>query len=120
MTIEFTINGLPKMTNAMASHWRARNAEARKWKDLVAQVVVFHKIKPAKPFTKARLTLTRHSASEPDTDGLISGFKHVIDGLRAIGVIIDDKPSNIGVPEYRWQPAKIRQGFITIKVEGLE
>lgn len=51
-------------------------------------------------------------------DGLVSGFKHVIDGLVVAGVIVDDKPSVIGQSQYRWtyRPSK-QGGMISVKIE---
>jgi hypothetical protein len=118
--IEFTIPGLPKRTNNSSSSWKARYAEARKWKRLVQETVVLNKLKPPRPFTKAKLTLIRASSLRPDSDGLVSAFKHVIDGLIEAGVLINDKYNNIGMPEYLWEQAPQKKGFITVKVEGIE
>lgn len=67
---------------------------------------------------KAKLSLIRHSSNECDFDGLVSSFKHVIDGLVVAQVIIDDKSSVIDQPSYSWE---FRQrnlgGQISIKIE---
>lgn len=90
-------------------------AEARKWKKAVVAEV--SEQKPSRPLLKAKLKLTRHSSSEPDFDGLVSSFKHCIDGLIEAGVILNDKMSNIGQPTYQWTYAPQKEGFIEIYLE---
>ncbi len=70
------------------------------------------------PLKKAHLTLTRHSSIRPDSDGLVSSFKHVIDGLVDTKIIVDDDYKTIGMPTYLWEKAPAKKGYITIKVEG--
>lgn len=121
MTIEFEIAGLPKIVANSRGHWRVRHKENVKWKLLVRQEVVLLPLnaqeRAAFPFKSATLTLTRLSAREPDFDGLVSSFKHVIDGLKECGVIVDDKMSVIGQPKYFWTYASPRKGKIKVKVE---
>ena len=75
------------------------------------------KEKPCKPLEKAKLTLIRHSSSEPDYDGLVSSFKYVIDSLVTLKILVNDKSKNIGVPDYKWQKAPAMKGFITVGIE---
>lgn len=113
--IEFEIIGLPKMTNGFRrQHWTHRYKEAKKWKALVYEQVSLCK---STPIAEPRLTLTRFSTREPDFDGLVSSFKHVIDGLVEAGAILDDKVSIIGQPTYLWEKAKPKQGKIKVRVE---
>jgi hypothetical protein len=117
--IEFILKGLPDMTNAKArKHWRAHHKESRIWKRGVADYIIINRLKPEAPFKTAKLTLTRHSASAPDSDGLVSCFKHVIDGLVEAGVLENDKFTNIGMPTYLWMYSPRNKGFITIRVEA--
>jgi hypothetical protein len=116
MKYEISLPGLPKMTNSMMSSWRARYGHAKKWKVAVALECHRQKIPLLK---KARLTLTRFSAVESDFDGLVSGFKHLIDGLVEAGVLPSDKMSVIGQPIYRWEFAKRGKGRVTIAIEDL-
>lgn len=124
MTIQFEIADLPKTTNSGGrAHWAMKAKEAKKWKNLTKEAFLrwcgennYWKVPDLK---KAKLTLTRCSAKEPDADGLVSSFKHVIDGLVEAGVIIDDKPSVIGFPNYAWEYARPKQGKIKVKVEAL-
>lgn len=117
--IEFELGGLPKMTNASASrHRMAQYREAQEWKRLVVFTVSI--MKPPKPLKKAVLTLTRFSAVEPDSDGLVSGFKAIIDGLVCAKVLENDKYNNIGMPTYLWVKAPQKQGRVTVRVEEIE
>lgn len=118
-TLEFTLPGLPKMTNAKRrlAHWAQLQQEANKWKQTLMLYLVGKK--PASPLERAKLTLIRGSSVEPDYDGLVSGFKHVIDGLVQAGILMNDKRENIGVPEYAWTYAKAKEGFIRVRVEEI-
>lgn len=116
-SIEFKLEGLPKRTNNSKSNWRARYAEACKWKRLVVLAVGFRK--PKTPLLRAHLTLTRVSSVEPDYDGLVSSGKHVVDGLIAAEVIANDKMSNIGRPDYHWQKGKPGAGYIIVRVDEI-
>lgn len=95
-------------------------AEARKWKKIVTDHTILHKAIPPKPLKRAKLTLTRCSSQEPDFDGLVSSFKHIIDGLILGGIIENDKMSNIGQPTYIWEKAPREKGKVIIEVEGYE
>lgn len=77
-------------------------------------------MRPPEPLKKARLTLIRRSSARPDTDGLVSGFKHIIDGLVEARVLENDSFEHIGFPDYRWEHAKAGKGHVSIKVEELE
>ncbi len=115
--IQLELFGLPKRTNNNSrTHWRAQMAEAKKWKRLVYDMIVLTKNKPRKPLANAKLICTRFSSQPPDFDGLVSSFKHPIDGLVEAGVIASDKMNVIGVPTYLWEKAPIKKGKIKIEV----
>ena len=117
--LEFEVEGLPKMTNSFKrSHWIHTHKERTKWKKLVRHAVE-NQIKPAQPLNSAVLTLVRVSSAEPDFDGLVSGFKPVVDGLVECGVLATDKVSCVGQPAYRWEKGKKGQGKIKVKVESM-
>lgn len=113
---EFEIMGLPKMRNRMSFNWRMAKLEADKWKNHVIGQCESLSITNLN-LDKAKLTFTRYSTSEPDFDGLVSGFKHVLDGLVRAKVIIDDKASIIGQPTFKWEKSKPKQGKIKIRIE---
>ncbi len=114
--LAFELAGLPKLTNSLRVHWRVKHNESVKWKQLVKEKLSWV---PPHPMKKAKITLTRCSSREPDFDGLVSGFKHVLDGLVEAGVLQNDKPSVIGQPTYLWEHAGPRAGKIKIRVEEL-
>lgn len=117
-TLEFTLAGLPPMTNGNGrQHWTVQYKSAKKWKKLVLDRVIDHL--PLKPILRARVTITRHSGMCPDFDGLASGGKRLLDGLVEAGVLQNDKMENIGQPTYLWAKSSPRKGFVTVKVEEI-
>jgi len=116
--IEFTIPFLPRMTNPSGrpTHWAVLNTEKNRIHKMV-WLLVKESAFLGPPMMKARLTLTRASSSEPDFDGLVSGFKRVIDGLVAAGVLINDKQSVIGQSRYVWEKASPKRGCVKVLVE---
>lgn len=117
--IYFELNGLPKTTNSGGrAHWAIKAKEAKYWKYAVS-LALLDCIKPNKPFQKARGTFTRCSSVECDFDGLVSSFKHVVDGLVESKIIIDDKPSCFKA-EYLWEKTKPRFGKIKVMIEEVE
>lgn len=113
--LEFQIAELPRTTNAQNSmHWTAKARYVKHWHSLVRAAA--GKLKPKKPLKTATLTLTRFSSCEPDFDGLVSSFKHVIDGLVVCGVLENDKFSNIGRSGYFWIKSSPKKGFIEVSV----
>jgi hypothetical protein len=111
------LEGLPRMTNPSGRpvHWAVRMKEAQKWKQLVA-LVVPPRNRPIQPLSKARLVFIRFSSVSPDADGLVSGFKHIVDGLVQIGVLKNDTFTITGMPEYRWERSKRGQGKVRVEV----
>lgn len=118
--ISFDLLGLPRMTNISGrkSHWRVLKKESDSWK--VRVIGMCAPIKPPKPLKKAKLTLIRYSSVCPDSDGLVSGFKHIIDGLVLAKVLVNDKFENIGMPTYLWEKAPQKGGRVRIIVEEVE
>lgn len=115
---EFKIHDLPKMINRTSGkHWINKFKESVKWRGLVGAECYKAEINDLK-LDSAVLTLTRHSSKAPDSDGLVSGFKVVIDALVKHGVLIDDNYKIIGMPKYIWEYAPKKQGaFVTVKIE---
>jgi Holliday junction resolvase RusA-like endonuclease len=114
--LEFEIRDLPKMANIESgkSHWRYAEREVKKWRNLVWLTV--RSKKPPEPLVRVKLTLIRFSSSEPDYDGLVRGFKSVVDGLRVCGVLKDDRLKNTGPWDCHWQYAPRGKGFIRVTV----
>lgn len=117
--IEFEIAGLPKTINQIGRHhWTAKAKEAKKWKNAVIMATLGKR--PTEPLIKARCTFTRCSSFCPDSDGLVSSFKHVCDGLIEAGVIVGDTFKVIGMPEFKWEKAPREYGKIKVKVISAE
>lgn len=114
--IVIEIMGLPPMANELfAMHWKERMRSNNKWKRDVGMAVL-QLGKPPVPLQKAEIILTRYSSKQPDPDNMATGFKACMDGLKEIGVIIDDHPDVIGAPKYVWENSKKGKGRITIEV----
>lgn len=120
-TLEFEIKGLPRMNNLASkasTHWRYAHREMQKWHQLVWASV--GRNKPATPLKSFKLTLTRFSLVSPDYDGLVRGFKHIVDALRVCGVIENDRLENTGPWDCRWVKAPAREGKVQIRVEEVK
>jgi hypothetical protein len=114
--VSFSLPGLPATTNSGGrTHWAVKVKEANMWKRLVG--LAASNKRPLKPLKKAKLMLVRYSSSECDFDGLVSSFKHIIDGLVESGILENDKPSNIGQSQYLWEKAPPKNGRIFVAVE---
>ena len=114
---EITIPFLPKMTNAQSRNWRAINAERKKVKSAVKEQL--GKNIPNAPVKHAKLTCIRHSSICPDYDGIVSGFKSVIDGIVEARVLEDDSMDNIGMPSFKWERARKGSGSVTVFIEEI-
>lgn len=116
-SIDFELKGLPRMSNpsGKSSHWRAIDDDRKCWQSSVVAVV--GRNRPPKPLTRVKLTLTRFSSTEPDYDGLVRGFKSVVDGLKMARVIEDDKLSNTGTWDCAWVQVLPKRGRIRVIVE---
>jgi Holliday junction resolvase RusA-like endonuclease len=113
--LEIEILGLPKMTNAnYVNNWKARMGEANKWKTKVIKAC--YGKAPERPLTRAKIIYTRFSSHKPDYDGCVSGFKHIQDGLKKAGIIIDDTWANIE-SIYAWEKALRFKGKVTIQIK---
>ncbi len=115
---EFEIDKLPQMINAIGrKHWAVKHRERKIWQRLINEQCNYNRICGLN-LEKAVITLTRHSNRRPDPDGLVSGFKAVLDSLVKCGVLVDDNFGVIGFPIYKWElrPSKLG-GRITVKIE---
>lgn len=113
--LKFELPGLPKTLNARM-HWAIKMKENQKWKKLVHFMTVGKR--PLRPIPRAHLTLTRFSTREPDFDNLVSGFKPIVDALVECKILENDKMSNIGISDFRWEKCAPKKG--KIKVEMIE
>ncbi len=118
LIVEFEINDLPKMTNRTAGkHWFNKHSESVKFRRLINEQLTLAKVPPLK-LEKAILTLKRYSSKAPDSDGLVSGFKVVIDAIVRYGVLEDDSYKHIGMPNYSWEyRTRKLGGKISVRIE---
>lgn len=117
VVMEFFIPDLPKLPNQMLrKHWTFVMKEKKKWHNLV---VFYSPIPEGPPLKKAKLTLIRKSSRQPDFDGLVGSFKHVVDGLVKVKIIVDDKCDVIGESKYLWEKCKRVDQGILVRVEEM-
>lgn len=119
MKLELVIDGLPPMNTADGIHRWSRHKLKKAWESKVCGAVLMALGRwPEKPLERAQVKITRCSSSEPDFDGLVQGGKFLLDGLVKAGVLVDDRPSVIGQPEFRWERAPRGAGSVRICVEN--
>jgi len=117
--INIEIPGLPKRPNqVLRRHWSTAMNEKKQWYSAVGLAIPARK-RPPRPLHRALVKFGRHSTTPPDYDGLVSSFKWVCDALVYHGILIDDKMSNIGMPEFYWEKAPRKKGFITVEVQEI-
>ena len=78
---------------------------------------------PPRPLERIRFETCRFSALEPDEDNLRASYKHVLDALVRIGVVVDDSTRHVELPTPRWQripSGRGRLGWVEIHVTQLE
>jgi hypothetical protein len=114
--IHLTLMGLPLSTNQLhGKHWSARAKEKTHWLNYIGLIVGNRK--PPEPLKKAHVTYIRHSSKEMDFDNLFGSLKVPLDCLKALKIILDDRPSVIGMPEVRQVPAAQKNGYIELIIE---
>ena len=123
--ITLTFDELPRMQSDIMRPY-ARSAYRRRWKVLVRNAASGRC--PLEPLEVSRLRCTRFSSVMPDYDGLVAGFKPLIDALQPSekdgfpGIIENDRMDNlIGFngpqQEYQWSKCKPRQGYVVMELE---
>lgn len=97
--ISFELAQPTKLLNqVLRMHWskRMKHQRALAWEIRMATM----NSRPVVPFQRARVRIERHSLQTPDFDGMVGGFKHLIDCLLppsskhpvGLGIIVDDNP----------------------------
>lgn len=96
LTIPFAT---PSLNTMLRQHWSVDRKLKARWKRLVwaARLEANDNCLPVPrdAFQRARITITRFSPRMLDADNATGGAKHIVDGLRACGIIIDDTPEHI-------------------------
>lgn len=112
------LDGLPPTLNRLNSmHPMARARLNKKWRESVMWAIKSNI--PITPLKRAKITITRHSSVEGDGDNYTAGYKGIVDSLRYLKIISDDRISNIGNIETPWTKEKPKKGFIELKIEEL-
>jgi hypothetical protein len=119
---EFEMDGLPSVNPADNTHWRAVGREKKRWIDAVHWKTVGRR--PKAPLAQARVTFTRCSSVEPDSDNLAYSFKRVRDALcrpskknpGGCGILQDDDPERLEAV-YLWEKASPRAGKVRVRIE---
>jgi Holliday junction resolvase RusA-like endonuclease len=95
--MKITLNGIPPSLNTTAG--RGNVWEYRKNKTMWTQAVYMKckasKERPAKPFEKARVTITYFFGDRRRHDADNYAGKYLLDGLTKAGVIVDDDLKHI-------------------------
>lgn len=88
---------IPSLNTMLRRHWSVDRKLKARWKRLVwvARLAANGNRLPVPrdSYGRARLTITRISPRTCDPDNLAP--KHLIDGLRACGIIVDDTPEHV-------------------------
>jgi len=115
MKVTVIIPQLPKMANSGRGwNWRVDWADKKRWYEIMS--LRMKQYRPVEPLQELAVTLTRCSSKEPDFDGLVHGFKPVVDSLVRLGFVINDRMSNLKAT-YKWEPSPRNKGFIRIEME---
>ena len=118
-TLEFSSKGLPKTTNSKRrfGHWSQYHRETQKWKQTLVPYLLSKRPMDG-PLQKSKIILIRRSSVEPDFDGLVSSFKHILDSMVDAKIIANDKPRTI-FPEYKWEKTLQKKGNIVVYVQEI-
>jgi hypothetical protein len=120
----------PMNTKATRRHWSVLAKEATQWRDALVPMTAGKR--PPQPLGRARIVLTRCSASkvEPDFDNLVMSFKPIVDALTTSSpnrngrwisradVLADDSPKVLE-RVYRWEQCPLAEQGVTIEVEEI-
>jgi hypothetical protein len=114
----FQIPGIPH-SNAAArlSRW-AIIKEKKRWMEEVHYATLGKR--PEKPLQRSRVTFTRHSSREPDSDNLRYSFKYIRDALtrKHCAIIEDDDPLHLDAV-YCWEKARIKKSMISVEIQEM-
>jgi len=116
--LKVRLEGLPPTLNKLNSmHFMARARINREWREAVWGAIG-NQI-PARPLKRAEITITRHSSVEGDGDNYAGGYKSIIDALRHMKIIENDKVSNIGNIRTLWCREMPRNGWTCLEIQEI-
>lgn len=114
-TIKITIGvPSPSANEWTYKHWRAYSRVKKRWLDLLSQAWLPQRLHLSEPLPRVILAVERVSIKLLDEDNLVAGLKPIIDGLRALGIIVDDTADRLtlGVMDQHKVPHKVEQRTI--------
>lgn len=77
-------------------HWSSYQKARKYWSWLILEAKVNAKIATPTRYEKVTVTVHRYGKSRPlDEDNLYGGCKVILDGLKDVGLILDDSPSHV-------------------------
>jgi len=92
-TIKITIGvPSPSANEWTYKHWRAYSRIKKRWLALLSQAWLPQRLHLSEPLPRVILAVERRSIRLLDEDNLVGGLKPIIDGLRTLGIIVDDAP----------------------------
>ena len=72
------------------------------------------------PFSKAKISYDYYNNREIDIDNFHIGCKAWQDAIVAVGILKDDKPSNLELGHIKWHKCKRGKEGVAIEIEELE
>jgi hypothetical protein len=114
-TIKITIGvPSPSANEWTYKHWRAYSRIKKRWLDHLSIAWLPQRLHLSEPLPRVILAVERASIRLLDEDNLVAGLKPIIDGLRALEIIVDDTPDRftLGMMDQRKVPHKVEQRTI--------
>ncbi len=100
-------------------HWSKRRRRKIALKQQVMAAIGGPRYFPNPTWRKARVTVTRCSAGELDTDNLYASFKNLGDSLIALKIIEDDTPEHL-ILDMHQSIAPRGKGSTIVRIEPLD
>lgn len=83
----------PSLNKYAYRHWRVQHRDKQRW---YLMLLAASRIAKAEKATgKRRLTVERHGKRKLDPDNCVGGLKIVIDGLKELGLLVDDDDDHV-------------------------
>jgi hypothetical protein len=114
-TVKITIGvPSPSANEWTYKHWRAYSRIKKRWLDHLSIAWLPQRLHLSEPLPRVILAVERASIRLLDEDNLVAGLKPIIDGLRALGIIVDDTPDRftLGMMVQHKVPHKVEQRTI--------
>lgn len=103
-------NNLDKM------HWSKKSAYSKEWEQLIWAAT---NCRPPSASRKMRVKITASRIRLLDMDNLIGGCKGLLDAIKRLGMIVDDRPEYVEV-EYQQIKARPMNAQTIIELEEMK